>query len=224
MILTAKNLSKSYRNGTKELSVFSNVSIEVERGDLITIMGPSGAGKSTLLNILGTLDRSDSGTLILDNQNIDTLNNNQLAHLRNSLLGFVFQFHHLLPEFTAFENVLLPNQIAGKKDNIQKAEELLNYIGLVDRKDHYPFQLSGGERLRVAVVRALMNETKLVLADEPTGNLDLDNANRLIDLFQKINTDFKQTLVITTHNSEVASIGNKRYYLEKGTLSQLDSI
>tara|TARA_B100001013_G_scaffold143889_1_gene85014 strand:- start:193 stop:867 length:675 start_codon:yes stop_codon:yes gene_type:complete len=224
MILTAKNLSKSYRNGTKELSVFSNVSIEVERGDLITIMGPSGAGKSTLLNILGTLDRSDSGILILDNQNIDTLNNNQLAHLRNSLLGFVFQFHHLLPEFTAFENVLLPNQIAGKKDNIQKAEELLNYIGLVDRKDHYPFQLSGGERLRVAVVRALMNETKLVLADEPTGNLDLENANRLIGLFQKINTDFKQALVIATHNSEVASIGNKRYYLEKGTLSQLDSI
>lgn len=224
MILNAKNLSKSYRNGTKELSVFSNVSIEVERGDLITIMGPSGAGKSTLLNILGTLDRSDSGTLILDNQNIDTLNNNQLAHLRNSLLGFVFQFHHLLPEFTAFENVMLPNQIAGKKDNIQKAEELLNYIGLIDRKDHYPFQLSGGERLRVAVVRALMNETKLVLADEPTGNLDLENANRLIGLFQKINTDFKQTLVITTHNSEVASIGNKRYYLEKGTLSELDSI
>ena len=224
MILNAKHLSKSYRNGTKELSVFKNVSIEVERGDLITIMGPSGAGKSTLLNILGTLDRSDSGILILDNQNIDTLNNNQLAHLRNSLLGFVFQFHHLLPEFTAFENVLLPNQIAGKKDNIQKAEELLNYIGLIDRKDHYPFQLSGGERLRVAVVRALMNETKLVLADEPTGNLDLENANRLIGLFQKINTDFKQTLVITTHNSEVASIGNKRYYLEKGTLSELDSI
>ena len=224
MILNAKNLSKSYRNGAKELSVFNNLSLEVERGDLITIMGPSGAGKSTLLNILGTLDRSDSGTLILDNQNIDTLNNNQLAHLRNSLLGFVFQFHHLLPEFTAFENVLLPNQIAGKKDNIQKAEELLNYIGLIDRKDHYPFQLSGGERLRVAVVRALMNETKLVLADEPTGNLDLENANRLIGLFQKINTDFKQTLVITTHNSEVASIGNKRYYLEKGTLSELDSI
>jgi ABC-type lipoprotein export system ATPase subunit len=224
MILNAKNLSKSYRNGAKELSVFNNLSLEVERGDLITIMGPSGAGKSTLLNILGTLDRSDSGTLILDNQNIDTLNNNQLAHLRNSLLGFVFQFHHLLPEFTAFENVMLPNQIAGKKDNIQKAEELLNYIGLIDRKDHYPFQLSGGERLRVAVVRALMNETKLVLADEPTGNLDLENANRLIGLFQKINTDFKQTLVITTHNSEVASIGNKRYYLEKGTLSELDSI
>ena len=224
MILNAKNLSKSYRNGAKELSVFNNLSLEVERGDLITIMGPSGAGKSTLLNILGTLDRSDSGTLILDNQNIDTLNNNQLAHLRNSLLGFVFQFHHLLPEFTAFENVLLPNQIAGKKDNIQKAEELLNYIGLIDRKDHYPFQLSGGERLRVAVVRALMNETKLVLASEPTGNLDLENANRLISLFQKINTDFKQTLVITTHNSEVASIGNKRYYLEKGTLSELDSI
>jgi ABC-type lipoprotein export system ATPase subunit len=224
MILSAKNLSKSYRNGTKKLSVFKDVSMEVKRGDLITIMGPSGAGKSTLLNILGTLDRSDSGILILDDQNIDALTNNQLAHLRNSFLGFVFQFHHLLPEFTAFENVLLPNQIAGKKDNIQKAEELLNYIGLIDRKDHYPFQLSGGERLRVAVVRALMNETKLVLADEPTGNLDLENANRLIGLFQKINTEFKQSFVITTHNSEVASIGNKQFYLENGTLSQLDSI
>jgi len=224
MILSAKNLSKSYRNGTKKLSVFKDVSMEVKRGDLITIMGPSGAGKSTLLNILGTLDRSDSGILILDDQNIDALTNNQLAHLRNSFLGFVFQFHHLLPEFTAFENVLLPNQIAGKKDNIQKAEELLNYIGIIDRKDHYPFQLSGGERLRVAVVRALMNETKLVLADEPTGNLDLENANRLIGLFQKINTEFKQSFVITTHNSEVASIGNKQFYLENGTLSQLDSI
>ena len=114
MILSAKNLSKSYRNGTKKLSVFKDVSMEVKRGDLITIMGPSGAGKSTLLNILGTLDRSDSGILILDDQNIDALTNNQLAHLRNSFLGFVFQFHHLLPEFTAFENVLLPNQIAGK--------------------------------------------------------------------------------------------------------------
>ena len=224
MILSAKNLSKSYRNGTKKLSVFKDVSMEVKRGDLNTIKGPSGAGKSTQLNILGTLDRSDSGILILDDQNIDALTNNQLAHLRNSFLGFVFQFHHLLPEFTAFENVLLPNQIAGKKDNIQKAEELLNYIGIIDRKDHYPFQLSGGERLRVAVVLALMNETKLVLADEPTGNLDLENANRLIVLFQKINTEFKQAFVITTHNSEVASIGNKQFYLENGTLSQLDSI
>jgi len=224
MILSAKNLSKSYRNGTKKLSVFKDVSMEVKRGDLIFFFCLSGAGKSTLLNILGTLDRSDSGILILDDQNIDALTNNQLAHLRNSFLGFVFQFHHLLPEFTAFENVLLPNQIAGKKDNIQKAEELLNYIGIIDRKDHYPFQLSGGERLRVAVVRALMNETKLVLADEPTGNLDLENANRLIGLFQKINTEFKQAFVITTHNSEVASIGNKQFYLENGTLSQLDSI
>jgi len=218
MILTAKNLSKSYRNGTKELSVFSNVSIEVERGDLITIMGPSGAGKSTLLNILGTLDRPDSGILILDNQNIDTLNNNQLAHLRNSFLGFVFQFHHLLPEFTAFENVLLPNQIAGKKDNIQKAEELLNYIGLVDRKDHYPFQLSGGERLRVAVVRALMNETKLVLADEPTANLDSETGGQLLEMMRKFNKELKMTFVFSTHDPQIMERAKRLITLTDGRI------
>ncbi len=224
MILKAAHLSKSFRNGTRVLSVFTDVSMDIKTGDLITIMGPSGAGKSTLLNILGTLDVPDSGSLILDGQAIDSLSNRQIAEIRNLHLGFVFQFHHLLPEFTALENVLIPNQIAGNEGNHLKAEELLNYIGLTDRKDHFPSQLSGGERLRVAVVRALMNEPKLVLADEPTGNLDLGNANRLVDLFKKINTDFNQAFVITTHNPEVASIGNKQYYLENGTLSLSDSI
>jgi lipoprotein-releasing system ATP-binding protein len=185
-------------------------------------MGPSGAGKSTLLNILGTLDKPDRGTLILDGRSVESLSNNALAQLRNSVLGFVFQFHHLLPEFTAYENVLIPNQISGNEGDHSKANELLDYIGLIDRKDHFPSQLSGGERLRVAVVRSLMNEPKLVLADEPTGNLDLGNANRLIDLFKKINTDFNQAFVITTHNPEVASIGKKKYYLGNGSLSPTD--
>ncbi|MEA1881684.1 MAG: ABC transporter ATP-binding protein [Candidatus Marinimicrobia bacterium] len=224
MILKAENISKSFRNGTKVLSVFTDVSMDIEAGDLITIMGPSGAGKSTLLNILGTLDKPDSGSLILDGESVDSLSKNQIAKIRNTHFGFVFQFHHLLPEFTALENVLIPNQIAGNEGNRQNAEELLDFIGLAARMDHFPSQLSGGERLRVAVVRALMNDPKLVLADEPTGNLDLGNANRLVDLFQKINSDFNQAFVITTHNPEVATIGNKRYYLENGTLSFSDSI
>jgi len=222
MILEAKNLSKSYRNGSKKLSVFKDISMDIEPGDLVTIMGPSGAGKSTLLNILGTLDKPDRGTLILDGRSVESLSNNALAQLRNSVLGFVFQFHHLLPEFTAYENVLIPNQISGNEGDHYKANELLDYIGLIDRKDHFPSQLSGGERLRVAVVRSLMNEPKLVLADEPTGNLDLGNANRLIDLFKKINTDFNQAFVITTHNPEVASIGKKKYYLGNGSISPTD--
>ena len=222
MILEAKNLSRSYRNGSKKLSVFKDIFMDIGPGDLVTIMGPSGAGKSTLLNILGTLDKPDTGTLKLDGKSVESLSNNALAQLRNSVLGFIFQFHHLLPEFTAYENVLIPNQISGNEGDHSKANELLDYIGLIDRKDHFPSQLSGGERLRVAVVRSLMNEPKLVLADEPTGNLDLGNANRLIDLFKKINTDFNQAFVITTHNPEVASIGKKKYYLGNGSLSPTD--
>ena len=224
MILKAENLSKSFRNGERTLSVFNDVSMEINAGDLITIMGPSGAGKSTLLNILGTLDKPDSGSLNLAGQDVAGASQNEIAELRNTILGFIFHFHHLLPEFTALENVLIPNQIAGGEGNTSKGKELLDYIGLAERMDHFPSQLSGGERLRVAVVRALMNDPNLVLADEPTGNLDLGNANRLVDLFQKINSDFNQAFVITTHNPDVATIGNKKYYLENGTLSLSDSI
>lgn len=224
MILEAKNLSKSFKNGEKTLSVFSDISLSIAAGDLITIMGPSGAGKSTLLNILGTLDAPNSGTVIINGQDTQKLSQSEIANIRNRDLGFVFQFHHLLPEFTALENVLIPNQISGNSGNTSKGKELLDYIGLADRMDHFPSQLSGGERLRVAVVRALMNEPKLVLADEPTGNLDLGNANRLVDLFKQINTDFDQAFVFTTHNPEVASIGNIQCYLENGSLSFSDSV
>ena len=219
MILEAKNLSKSFKNGEKILSVFSDVSLSFDSGDLITIMGPSGAGKSTLLNILGTLDTPDSGSIIINGQDTQGLTPSEIANIRNKVLGFVFQFHHLLPEFNALENVLIPNQIAGEAGNETKGKELLDYIGLADRMGHFPSQLSGGERLRVAVVRALMNEPKLVLADEPTGNLDLGNANRLVDLFKQINDDFGQAFVIATHNPEVAAIGNVQCYLENGSLS-----
>tara|TARA_Y100000590_G_scaffold60971_2_gene65059 strand:+ start:3886 stop:4560 length:675 start_codon:yes stop_codon:yes gene_type:complete len=224
MILEAKNLSKSFKNGEKTLSVFSDVSLSFDSGDLITIMGPSGAGKSTLLNILGTLDTPDSGSIIINGQDTQGLTPSEMANIRNKVLGFVFQFHHLLPEFNALENVLIPNQIAGEAGNETKGKELLDYIGLADRMGHFPSQLSGGERLRVAVVRALMNEPKLVLADEPTGNLDLGNANRLVDLFKQINDDFGQAFVIATHNPEVAAIGNVQCYLENESLSFSDKV
>ena len=224
MILKVNNISKSFRNGEKTLSVFSDVSIEIESGDLITIMGPSGSGKSTLLNILGTLDTADSGLIILNGMNMAGLSQNDIASVRNTQLGFVFQFHHLLPEFTALENVLIPNQIKGKDGDIEKGKNLLDYMGLSERVDHFPSQLSGGERLRVAVVRALMNDPKLVFADEPTGNLDRENANRLVELFKKINRDLNQAFVVTTHNPDVASIGKKQFYLSEGTLSFSDRV
>ncbi len=224
MILEAKNISKSFKNGEKILSVFSDVSLSSDSGDLITVMGPSGAGKSTLLNILGTLDTPDSGSIIINGQDTQGLTPSEMANIRNQVLGFVFQFHHLLPEFNALENVLIPNQIAGEAGNETKGKELLDYIGLDDRMGHFPSQLSGGERLRVAVVRALINEPKLVLADEPTGNLDLGNANRLVDLFKQINDDFGQAFVIATHNPEVAAIGNVQCYLENGSLSFSDKV
>jgi len=224
MILQAKNLTKSFQNGEKTLSVLDNISINIDKGDCVTIMGESGVGKSTLLNILGTLDSVTSGSLVLNNENINDLSKDQIAELRNKYLGFVFQFHHLLPDFTAYENVLIPNQIAGNNGDKKKANELLDYIGLKNRMDHFPSQLSGGERLRVAVIRALINNPQLLLADEPTGNLDIGNSTKLIDLFKQINKDFGLALIITTHNPKVAMIGSKQYILENGVLSLLDTI
>ena len=224
MILQAKNLTKSFQNGEKILSVLDNISIDIDKGDCVTIMGESGAGKSTLLNIFGTLDSATSGLLLLNNEDINDLSKDQIAEIRNKYLGFVFQFHHLLPDFTAYENVLIPNEIAGKNVDDKKAIELLAYIGLKNRMDHFPSQLSGGERLRVAVIRALMNNPRLLLADEPTGNLDIGNAAKLMDLFKQINKDFGLALIITTHNPKVANIGSKQYILENGTLSLLDNV
>jgi lipoprotein-releasing system ATP-binding protein len=201
--------------------VFQDLSLEVEAGDLITIIGPSGAGKSTLLNILGTLDTPDSGTVSIRGERTDTMEDADLANLRNTSLGFVFQFHHLLPEFTALENIIIPAEINQRQDSSQqKALELLVYVGLADRKNHYPSELSGGERSRVAVLRALINDPDIVFADEPTGNLDAENAQKLMDLIQQLNRDRNQAFLIATHNADVADIGTRKLVLKDRSLSE----
>lgn len=224
MILHAKNIAKSFLNQNGRLSVFSNVSLNIKKGDLITIMGPSGSGKSTLLNILGTLESFDKGELTINGKEIIKLSNESLSKIRNEYLGFVFQFHHLIPEFNALENVLIPQQIYEDKINDSYAKELLEFMGLTKRINHYPSELSGGERSRVAIARALVNKPAIIIADEPSGNLDMENADKLIQLFIKINKEFDQSIIIATHDKNVASIGSKSFILNKGSLSETDII
>jgi len=224
MILHAKNIAKSFLNQNGKLSVFSNVSLNIKKGDLITIMGPSGSGKSTLLNILGTLESFDKGELTINGKEIIKLSNESLSKIRNEYLGFVFQFHHLIPEFNALENVLIPQQIYEDKINDSYAKELLEFMGLTKRINHYPSELSGGERSRVAIARALVNKPAIIIADEPSGNLDMENADKLIQLFIKINKEFDQSIIIATHDKNVASIGSKSFILNKGSLSETDII
>ena len=219
IILETKKLTKSYSNGNNKLDVINNLNLKVNTAEIITIVGQSGSGKTTLLNLLGGLDLPDSGELIIKGMNILELNNNDLAEFRNKDLGIVFQFHHLLPEFTAYENVLLPSLINDNPtDKETVADELFEYVNLYKRKNHYPSELSGGERLRVAVLRSLINQPALILADEPTGNLDSDNSKRLMKLFKKINADFNQTFIITTHSPEVAKIGSRYLKMINGRL------
>ena len=219
MILELSHISKSYQNGEHSLNVLSNISLTAEQGDIITIMGPSGSGKSTLMNILGTLDRADKGSIEICNRKINDLDDISLSSLRNKHVGFVFQFHHLLSEFTALENVLMPAKILGSDEAAKiRANELFDYVGLADKKEHFPSTLSGGERQRIAVLRALINSPELVLMDEPTGNLDVKNGEKLLELFVQISSDFNQTLVVTTHDNKTASIGSKEYYLDEGIL------
>ena len=220
MILQAKSICKSYSNGKNQLTVLDNFSLDVAVGEIVTIMGQSGSGKSTALNILGTLDEPDSGELVLDGNPIQFLKEKELATLRNQDIGFVFQFHHLLPEFSALENALMPTWIHHEIGHEELAKSLFEKMGLTERMEHLPSQLSGGERSRVAVIRALMNQPKILLADEPTGNLDEKNANKLIDLLCEINKDFHQAIVLTTHNPQVARIGHKQFTLENGSLIQ----
>ena len=222
IILKASKISKSYVNGEKTLSVLNNLSIEVEKNEIITITGQSGSGKSTLLNILGSLDKPDFGEVIIDGENILHLKNNEIAKMRNQKIGFVFQFHHLLSEFTAIENVLMPVWIgrseSGKKE---EATDLFAELNLSSKMNYYPNQLSGGERSRVALIRGIINKPKILLADEPTGNLDEKNAIVLIELLKKINTDFNQSIIITTHNPDVAKLGYSRYDLANGVLKTM---
>ena len=219
IILESKKLVKAYSNGANKLDVINNLNLKVQSSEIITIVGQSGCGKTTLLNLIGGLDRPDSGELMVLGQNILEINNNDAADFRNKNLDLIFQFHHLLPEFTAYENVLMPAMInENVKDKENLADELFDYVNLTNRKSHYPSELSGGERLRVAVLRALINQPALVLADEPTGNLDGDNSKKLMRLFKKINSDFNQTFIITTHDPEVAKIGTRCLKMINGRL------
>ena len=219
MILEAKNINKTYENGENTLCVLDELNLTVDKSEIITIMGESGSGKSTLLNILGTLDHPDKGEVYIQGKNVTTLPEIELAELRNCHIGFVFQFHHLLPEFTAYENILMPAMISGNEAEKRKeVDDLLAFVDLGNRKNHLPSELSGGERLRIAVLRSMINRPEVILADEPTGNLDAKNAKKMIYLFHKINQEYEQSIVITTHSQEVGAIGHRQFDLMNGKL------
>jgi len=215
-MLTATNIFKNY--GT--LPVLRGVDISIRKGEIVSIVGSSGAGKSTLLHILGTLDKADQGTISLAGKRIEDLSGKKLAAFRNKEIGFVFQFHHLLPEFTALENVCIPGWIAGtrKKDVEEKAQTLLKTLGLENRLENKPQQLSGGEQQRVAVARALINNPSIVMADEPTGNLDSNNAKELHQLFIHLREEFNQTFLIVTHNEELAQMSDRILHMKDGKM------
>lgn len=207
-----------------DLHVLKGVSVDIKKGEVVSIVGQSGAGKSTLLHIMGTLDSSTKGTLSINNTIIQDLDAKALAKFRNEHIGFVFQFHHLLPEFTAVENVCIPALIKGSSEKVAKkrAKELLDYLGLAQRIEHKPSQLSGGEQQRVAVARALMNEPAVVLADEPSGNLDTNTSEELHNLFFKLRDDFQQTFVIVTHNLELANMSDRKLEMRDGLMLRED--
>lgn len=217
-MLKAHHITKSYG----QLSVLKGVDISVNRGEIVSILGSSGAGKSSLLHILGTLDRADTGTIQINGQSVENLKGKELAAFRNKHIGFVFQFHHLLPEFSALENVCIPGWIAGRKrkEVEQQAAALLEKLGLGNRKEHKPQELSGGEQQRVAVARALINQPVIVFADEPTGNLDSKNAKELHDLFVSLRNEFQQTFLIVTHNEELAAMSDRSLFMRDGLIIQ----
>jgi lipoprotein-releasing system ATP-binding protein len=213
-LLVAKDIWKQY--GT--VPVLKGVSLDLSKGELVSIVGPSGAGKSTLLYILSSLEKADKGQIFFQNVAIDQLNNQQLAHFRNTRIGFVFQFHHLLPEFTAIENIAIPGWI-GKQDKktvAKKALELLDYLGLADKQDKKPHQLSGGEQQRIAVARALINQPAIIFADEPTGNLDSENAHAMHELFLRLKKELNQSFLIVTHNEALAALSDRTLTMKDG--------
>lgn len=215
-MIEVTSLNKNY--GT--LQVLKNINLSIAESSVVTIVGASGAGKTTLLHIIGTLDKPDNGKVIIDNTDLYSLSDKELAAYRNQNIGFVFQFHHLLPEFTAEENVALPALIAGKSKNdaLKRAKELLDFLKLGNRLSHKPSQLSGGEQQRVAVARALANNPKLILADEPSGNLDTENARQLHQLFFDLRDEFHQTFVVVTHNPELAKMADKTIEIRDGKI------
>jgi lipoprotein-releasing system ATP-binding protein len=217
-MIVARDIHKSYGG----LSVLKGISLSISEGEVISIVGASGAGKSTLLHILGTLDKPDSGFLEISGTRVDTLNDRKLSQFRNRKVGFVFQFHHLLPEFTALENICIPGFI-GKNSRgsvIERAYELMDVLGIRAREKHKPSELSGGEQQRVAIARALINNPDLVLADEPSGNLDSNNARELHSLFFELRNRFRKTFVIVTHNTELAGMADRKLTIRDGLLIQ----
>ena len=215
-MIRARNIRKSFGS----LEVLKGIDLDIDEAEVVSITGRSGAGKSTLLHILGTLDTMDEGSLVIDNIDISSLSGNSIAEFRNKTIGFVFQFHHLLPEFTALENVFIPALIsnADKSTAQKRAKELLDYMGLAERTSHKPNQLSGGEQQRVAMARALMNEPKIIFADEPTGNLDSSTSAQLHGLLFDLRKDFNQTFVIVTHNKELAGKSDRTIDMEDGRI------
>ncbi len=215
-MIKAENIHKSY----EQLQVLKGVSLTVKKGEFVTIVGKSGAGKSTLLHILGTLDKHDKGNLIIKDTDISSLSEVELSKFRNQNIGFVFQFHHLLPEFSAVENVCIPAFINGTSEAVaeKRAKELLDYLGLSARFEHKPTQLSGGEQQRVAVARALMNQPEIIFADEPSGNLDTASSQDLHNLLFELRKDFQQTFIIVTHNEELAGMSDRKLVMQDGDI------
>ena len=215
-MITAKNIFYSYEN----LNVLKGINLEIQKGEFVSIVGASGAGKTTLLNILGTLDKIDDGSLYINKKNISTFNEKEISKFRNQEIGFVFQFHNLLNEFTALENICMPAYLNGTNKQIaeKKGLELLDLLDLSNRSNHKPNELSGGEQQRVAVARALINTPSILLADEPSGNLDSNNANELHQLFLKLNKEKSQTIIVSTHNNDLAKLADRTLKIRDGKL------
>lgn len=218
-MITIKSITKSFGS----LQVLKGIDLHIDKGEVVSIVGPSGAGKTTLLQIIGTLDRPDGGKVEINGVNIGGLSSKQLSNFRNQHLGFIFQFHQLLPEFTALENIMIPAYISGTKKNetLKRAKELLNFLGLTDRAAHKPTELSGGEKQRVAVARALINQPLVILADEPSGSLDTQNKAELHQLFFDLREKFGQTFIIVTHDEQLAQLTDRTIHLRDGIVEYI---
>ncbi|WP_147368623.1 ABC transporter ATP-binding protein [Fusobacterium polymorphum] len=221
IIMKLEDIDKFYVETGNKLHILKKLNLEVKRGEFVSILGKSGSGKSTLLNIMGLLDKIDGGKIWIDNKEVSSLNEMERNNIKNHFLGFVFQFHYLMSEFTALENVMIPallNNFKNKAEIEKEAKELLEIVGLAERMKHKPNQLSGGEKQRVAIARAMINKPKLILADEPTGNLDEDTGELIFSLFRKINKEHNQSIVVVTHARDLSQVTDRQIYLKRGVL------
>ncbi|MFZ7986979.1 ABC transporter ATP-binding protein [Fusobacterium watanabei] len=221
IIMKLEDIDKFYMETGNKLHILKKLNLEVKRGEFVSILGKSGSGKSTLLNIMGLLDKIDGGKIWIDNKEVSSLNEMERNNIKNHFLGFVFQFHYLMSEFTALENVMIPallNNFKNKTEIEKEAKKLLEIVGLAERMKHKPNQLSGGEKQRVAIARAMINKPKLILADEPTGNLDEDTGELIFSLFRKINKEHNQSIVVVTHARDLSQVTDRQIFLKKGVL------